>query len=265
MPVTASDTPEVMANFPKIRVRGLKKSFGALAVLTDVDLDIAAGDNLVLLGASGSGKTVLLKCILGLVEPDAGSILVDGHEIVGLDQAERERSPYKLGVLFQNGALFDSLPIWQNIVFDPTNADGAGLDEVAKAVAIRELASVGLGPEVAELFPAELSGGMQKRAALARAFCHDPEILLLDSPTAGLDPIMTTIIDELILALLAHLHATAMTITHDVASARRIGNRIAMLSDGRIVWEGATEDAEHSGNAWLEEFIRRGGWDAAAS
>lgn len=254
-----------MTNFPKIRIRGLKKSFGPQTVLTDVDLDIAEGDNLVLLGASGSGKTVLLKCILGLVEPDAGSILIDGDEMVGLRQAERERSPHKLGVLFQNGALFDSLPVWQNVVFDPANADGGGLDESAKAVAIKKLASVGLGPEVAELFPAELSGGMQKRAALARAFCHDPQILLLDSPTAGLDPIMTTMVDELILGLLARLRATAMTITHDVASARRIANRIAMLSEGRIVWEGPTADAEHSGNAWLEEFLRRGGWDQAMS
>jgi len=250
---------------PKIRIRALKKAFGGQPVLAGVDLDVTEGQNLVLLGASGSGKTVLLRCILGLIEPDAGSILIDGHEMVGLSPAEREPWLRKIGVLFQNGALFDSLPVWHNIVFDGKNAGGSGLDAAARAAAITKLAQVGLGPDVADLLPAELSGGMKKRVALGRAIFHDPEILVLDAPTDGLDPILTTMVDKLILGVLAQLRATALTITLDVASAKRIADRIALLSEGLIVWEGPAADARQSGNALLSEYLQKGGWDAAAN
>jgi len=248
------------ARAPKISIRGLKKAFGSQQVLAGIDLDIPEGQNLVLLGASGSGKTVLLRCIAGLTEPDAGSILIDGHEMIGLSPAEREPWTRKIGVLFQNGALFDSLPVWQNIVFDGTNAGGGGLDRHAREAAIAKLAQVGLGPDVADLLPSELSGGMEKRVALGRAIFHDPEMLFLDAPTDGLDPILTTIVDKLILDLLARLRATALTITLDVASARRLADRIALLSEGRIAWEGPAADAMDSGNALLSEYLQKGGW-----
>jgi len=257
-----TDIPTIPIS-PKLRIRGLKKAFGSQQVLAGVDLDIAPGENLVLLGASGSGKTVLLRCIVGLTQPDAGSILIDGHEMVGLSAAEREPWTRKIGVLFQNGALFDSLPVWQNIVFDGTNAGGRGLDRQARDAAISKLAQVGLGADVADLLPAELSGGMKKRVALGRAIFHDPEILFLDAPTDGLDPILTTMVDKLIQNVLARLRATAMTITLDVASAERLADRIALLSAGRIAWEGATAEAWRSGNALLSEYLQKGGWDDA--
>jgi len=256
--------PAVLAvGAPKIRIRGLKKAFGSQQVLAGIDLDVPAGRNLVLLGASGSGKTVLLRCILGLVEPDAGSILIDGHEMVGLSLAERQPWTRKIGVLFQNGALFDSLPVWQNVVFDGTNAGGRGLDAHARDAAIAKLAEVGLGPDVADLLPSELSGGMKKRVALGRAIFHNPEMLFLDAPTDGLDPILTTIVDKLILDVLARLRATAMTITLDVASAGRLADRIALLSQGCIAWVGPATEADESGNALLSEYLQKGGWSEA--
>jgi len=248
---------------PKLSIRGLKKAFGSQQVLTGVDLDVAPGENLVLLGASGSGKTVLLRCIAGLLEPDAGSILIDGEEMVGLSPAARAPWTLKIGVLFQSGALFDSLPVWQNIVFDGANAGGSGLDRHARDRAIATLAQVGLDGDVADLLPAELSGGMEKRVALGRAIFHNPEILLLDSPTDGLDPILTTIVDRLIHDVLARLRATALTITLDVESARRLADRIALLSDGQIAWVGPAAMAAQSGNAQLSKYLQKGGWEKA--
>ena len=245
-----------MTNLLKIRIRGLAKDFGAGPVLAGVDLDVAAGDNLVIIGASGSGKTVLFKCILGLITPDAGSIAIDGQETVGANGSARARLLSRIGVLFQNGALFDSLPIWQNVVFEKTST-GQMKPEEARKLAIEKLAYVGLDADAADLLPNELSGGMQKRAALARAFATDPEIVLLDSPTAGLDPIVTTIVDEFILKLTHRIHATTMTITHDIASTRRIADRVAMLHEGRITWEGPVDQLDRSGNAHVEEFVRR--------
>jgi len=252
-----------MSSSSKIRIRGLTKAFGQHQVLAGVDLDIANGDNLVLFGASGSGKTVLFRCILGLIQPDSGSILIDGCEMIGLSDAERAPWLRKIGVLFQGGALFDSLPVWQNIRFDAANAGGSDSDQKAKSAAILKLAEVGLGSDVADLLPADLSGGMQKRLALGRAIFNDPEILLLDAPTAGLDPILTAMADQLIVSVLNRLNATAITITLDVASALRIGDRVAMLSDGRIVWEGPISAVKNSGNALVDQYIRMGDWDEA--
>lgn len=240
---------------PKLRIRGLKKAFDQTTVLDGVDLDIQAGDNLVLLGASGSGKSVLVKCILGLLSPDAGSILVDGREVRNLSSEERDRLMRKTGVLFQNGALFDSLPVWQNVSFGLIHGNGLSAAP-AKAVAIEKLAAVGLGADVADLYPVALSGGMQKRVALARAIAADPEILFLDDPTAGLDPILTTIIDQFMLRSLEALGATALTITQDVDSARRIADRMAVLHGGRIVWEGPADEVDHTGNPHVDAIVR---------
>ncbi len=185
-----------------VRIRGLRKSFGPQTVLSSVDLDMRRGNNLVLLGASGSGKTVLMKCMLGLLSPDAGSIEISGHDAIDTSRVERSSLMRKIGVVFQNGALFDSLPVWQNVAFMLLTVDRLEIGK-AREVAIEMLARVGLANDVADLRPAELSGGMQKRVALARAFACNPELLLLDAPTAGLDPILTTIIGSLIVASLA--------------------------------------------------------------
>lgn len=249
--LTMNDQPT-----PKIRIRGLTKSFSDQTVLAGLDLDIRAGDHVVLLGASGSGKTVLVKCILGLLEADSGSILIDGEETINRPPATREQLMRKIGVLFQNGALFDSLPVWQNITFG--FADWRQLNPAeAKAVATEKLAAVGLAPDVIDLYPNELSGGMQKRVAFARAVVSDPEILLLDSPTAGLDPILTTIVNRLMISMIDKLQATALTITQDMASVRQIANRVALLHEGQIAWEGPTEAIDHSGNPHMEAFVSR--------
>ncbi|MGI9437237.1 MAG: ABC transporter ATP-binding protein [Geminicoccaceae bacterium] len=243
-------------SMPKIRIRGLKKAFGELTVLAGVDLDIPDGDNLVLLGTSGSGKTVLVKCILGLMEPDAGSILIDGEETIRRPPVAHEQLMHKIGVLFQNGALFDSLPVWQNITFGLGDRRGLTPND-ARIVATEKLAAVGLGPDVIDLYPAELSGGMQKRVAFARAVVSDPEILFLDSPTAGLDPILTTIVNRLMASTIGKLQGTALTITQDMASARQIADRVALLHGGQIVWEGPTKAIDHSGNVYVDEFVSR--------
>jgi len=239
---------------PKISVRGLRKSFGRKLVLDGIDLDIGVGESVVVIGGSGSGKSVLAKCILGLLPADGGSIKIDGEEMVGRSSRERERVMGKFGMLFQGAALFDSLPVWENVGFGLIQGHGVARGE-AKKVAIEKLASVGLGPEVGELRPAELSGGMQKRVALARAICAEPEIIIFDEPTTGLDPIMGDVINDLIIACVRQLGATAMSITHDMASARKIADRIAMIYKGRIIWSGPTAEIDRSGNAYVEQFI----------
>ena len=246
-----------MTDLPTIRIRGLAKSFGAGPVLAGIDLDLAAGENLVVLGASGSGKSVLFKCILDLIRPDAGSITVDGQEMVQATESARSRLLSRFGVLFQNGALFDSMPVWQNVAFAAI-AMGRLKPREARKMAIEKLGYVGLDAAAADLLPAELSGGMKKRAALARAVATDPEFLLLDSPTDGLDPIMTAIVDEFIVKLTRRIRATTVIVTHDIASTRRIADRVAMLHNGRITWEGPIGKLDRSGNAYVEEFVRRG-------
>ena len=238
---------------PKIRIRGLRKAFGDKLVLDGVDLDVEPRTSMVVIGGSGSGKSVLLKCVLGLVEPDAGSIEIDGRDILQMRALEREQVRAKIGMLFQAAALFDSLPVWENVAFGLLARHLCSRDE-AKKRAGEVLKQVGLDPSVGELWPAELSGGMQKRVGLARAIAAQPEILFFDEPTTGLDPIMGAVIDGLIVDCVKRLGSTAVAITHDMASATRIGDRAAMLYGGRIVWEGPAADLLHSGNALVEQF-----------
>ncbi|MBI4183264.1 MAG: ATP-binding cassette domain-containing protein [Proteobacteria bacterium] len=238
----------------KIRVRGLSKSFGPKVVLAGLDLDVAVGESVVVIGGSGTGKSVMLKCILGLLEPEAGSVQIDGEEVLGLPAAERERVNRKIGMLFQGSALFDSLKVWENVAFSLLQV--SRMDRSAgKARALDTLARVGLGPEVGELWPAELSGGMQKRVALARAIASDPEIIFFDEPTTGLDPIMADVINEMIVKSVRTLGATTLSITHDLASARKIADRIAMLHQGRIIWSGPAREIDRSDNPYVDQFI----------
>ncbi|MBT3792518.1 MAG: ATP-binding cassette domain-containing protein [Rhodospirillales bacterium] len=239
---------------PKIRLRGVKKSFGPKVVLDGVDLDIAVGESVVVIGGSGTGKSVMLKCILGLLEPDEGSIQIDGQEVTDMSTADREQMMTKFGMLFQGGALFDSLPVWQNVAFGLMQAQRMDAD-IAHGIAIEKLASVGLGADVAALSPAELSGGMQKRVALARAIATRPEIIFFDEPTTGLDPIMGDVINDLIVKCVQELGASTLSITHDMASARKIANRVAMLHQGEIVWQGPVADIDHSNNDYVDQFI----------
>jgi len=239
---------------PKISVQDLRKSFGRKRVLDGVDIDCATGESLVVIGGSGVGKSVLIKCILGLLQPEAGSIRIDGEQTVGLGRAERERLMQKFGMLFQGGALFDSLSVWENVAFGLIQ--GRGMERrAAREIALAKLASVGLGLEVAQLRPAELSGGMQKRVALARAIAAEPEVIFFDEPTTGLDPIMADVINNLIIKCVRELGATAVSITHDLVSARKIADRIAMLFAGRIVWHGPTAEIDRSGNPFVDQFI----------
>jgi phospholipid/cholesterol/gamma-HCH transport system ATP-binding protein len=239
---------------PKIRLTDVRKSFGPKRVLNGIDLEVAPGESLVIIGGSGTGKSVMLKCILGLLEPDHGKIEIDGEDTTHLGARERERVMRKFGMLFQGGALFDSIPVWENVAFGLIQAERMPRKE-AKAIALRKLAQVGLGKEVAELSPAELSGGMQKRVSLARAIATEPEIIFFDEPTTGLDPIMADVINELIVKCVRDLGATALSITHDMASARKIADRIAMIHQGRIVWQGPASEIDRSGNAMVDQFV----------
>ncbi len=239
---------------PKIRVRGLYKRFGAKQVLDGLDLDVGRGELVVVIGGSGTGKSVLLKCILGILEPDQGSIEIDGQEVTGLSRRAREQVMHKFGMLFQGSALFDSLPVWENVAFGLLQIKKLDRAE-ARERAVEVLGRVGLPPAVADLSPAELSGGMQKRVGLARAIAIQPEILFFDEPTTGLDPIMADVINDLIAGAVRRLGATALSITHDLASARKIADRIAMLYMGKIIWQGPVGQIDHSGNPYVDQFI----------
>ncbi|MEE9544748.1 MAG: ATP-binding cassette domain-containing protein [Rhodospirillales bacterium] len=239
---------------PKIRLRGVDKAFGAKVVLSGMDLDVGVGESVVVIGGSGTGKSVMLKCILGLLKPERGSIEVDGKEVLGIGAKERERVNNKIGMLFQGAALFDSLPVWENVAFGLLAQHLVSRPQ-AKEIALSKLAQVGLGADVGELWPAELSGGMQKRVALARAIAADPEIIFFDEPTTGLDPIMADVINDLIVKITREVGATALSITHDMASARKIANRIAMLHEGKIIWAGPTSKIDESGDACVDQFI----------
>ncbi len=238
---------------PKIRIRGLKKRFGDKVVLDGVDLDVMPGTSMVVIGGSGTGKSVLLKSILGLVEPDEGTIEIDGRDVLRMTRRERDVVNRNIGMLFQAAALFDSLPVWENVAFGLL-AQRKMNRAAAHARAGEILSQVGLSPSVGDLSPAELSGGMQKRVGLARAIAAQPEILFFDEPTTGLDPIMGAVIDGLIVDCVKRLGSTAIAITHDMASAVRIGDRAAMLNRGRIVWEGPAQDLLHSGNDLVDQF-----------
>ena len=239
---------------PKIRLRNLHKSFGDKVVLNGVDLDVGVGESVVVIGGSGTGKSVMIKCILALLPVSKGSIQVDGEEVVGIRSRDRERINRKFGMLFQGSALFDSLPVWENVAFGLLAEKRVSRAD-ARDVAVGKLAQVGLTPEVGDLSPAELSGGMQKRVALARAIAADPEIIFFDEPTTGLDPIMADVINDLIVKITREMGATALSITHDLASARKIAHRIAMLYEGKIIWVGPTADIDDSGNPYVDQFI----------
>ena len=235
---------------PKIELSGVHKRFGSKIVLDGVDLAVQPAESMVIIGGSGTGKSVMIKCILGLIRPESGSIKVDGVEVTGLGGRALADHQARFGMLFQGGALFDSLPVWRNVSFA---LSGSAADR--RAAAIDNLARVGLGADVADLRPSELSGGMQKRVALARAIAVRPEILFFDEPTTGLDPIMADVINDLIRTLVTDLKITALTITHDMSSVRKIADRVAMLYQGRIIWEGSKAAIDTAGNPYVDQFV----------
>jgi len=237
-----------------ITLSALHKSFGKNHVLQGVDLDVARGQSMVIIGGSGTGKSVLLKCILGLVQPDSGTITVGGQPAATKGPG-REAFLDRFGMLFQGGALFDSLPVWQNVAFRLLRGAKKHPRNEARAIAIEKLRRVGLKPEVADLFPAELSGGMQKRVGLARAIAAEPEIIFFDEPTTGLDPIMAGVINALIREIVTEMGATAMTITHDMSSVRAIADRVAMLHGGQIRWTGPVAEMDETSDPYVSQFI----------
>ena len=243
------------SNVPKILLDNVVKEFGGNVVLDGVNLAIEPGESLAIIGQSGSGKSVTLKCILGLLQPDSGSIKVDGEEVVGLSGAAQDKLRAKFGMLFQGSALFDSLPIWRNVTFGLTQGRRTDVARM-RAIAEENLERVGLDKRVMNLRPSELSGGMQKRVALARAIAPRPEIIFFDEPTTGLDPIRADVINDLIVSLVDDLGVTALTITHDMASARKIAHRVAMLYQGKIVWIGPRDRLYDSGNPYVDQFVQ---------
>lgn len=238
----------------KIEITGVKKRFGPKVVLDGVDLAVEKQSSTVIIGGSGTGKSVMIKCILGILTPDEGTIRIDGQDVTHLKGAARDPLMKKFGMLFQSGALFDSLPVWENVAFGLIQGHGVARAK-AKDIAIEKLAKVGLTSDVAYLSPSELSGGMQKRVGLARAIAANPEIIFFDEPTTGLDPIMADVINDLIVSTVKDVGATALSITHDMTSARKISDRIAMIYQGKIVWHGPTAEIDHSGNPYVDQFI----------
>ena len=243
-----------MAASPKIQLTDVHKSFGPKTVLDGINLTVEQGSSMVVIGGSGTGKSVMLKCILGLIHPTSGSIKVDGEEVTGISEREREQVLKKFGMLFQSAALFDSLKVWENVAFALVQGENMPRAQ-AKDIAIEKLAKVGLSADVGELNPSELSGGMQKRVGLARAIAHDPEIVFFDEPTTGLDPIMSGVINDLIREIVVEMGATAMTITHDMSSVRAIADNVAMLHDGVIQWTGPVAEMDTASDPYLQQFI----------
>jgi phospholipid/cholesterol/gamma-HCH transport system ATP-binding protein len=239
---------------PKVELRGVKKRFGSKVVLDGVDLKIDRAESLVVIGGSGTGKSVMIKCVLGILRPEEGEIFVDGEEVTKLRGRARDEYLKKFSMLFQGAALFDSLTVWENVAFGLIQGRGMNRKQ-ARDIAIEKLAKVGLGADVALLSPAELSGGMQKRVGLARAIASDPQIIFFDEPTTGLDPIMADVINDLIVSSVEGMGITTLSITHDMVSARKISNRIAMLYKGKIIWDGPTKKIDASGNEYVDQFI----------
>jgi phospholipid/cholesterol/gamma-HCH transport system ATP-binding protein len=239
---------------PYIKLSNVCKSFGSKRVLNGLNIEVNKGRSLVVIGGSGTGKSVMLKCILGLLTPDSGDINVAGQNAVSLKGSDRDEYLRRFGMLFQGAALFDSLTVWENVAFGLTHGRNIPVDQ-AKDIAFEKMGQVGLTPDVGALFPAELSGGMQKRVALARAIATDPEIIFFDEPTTGLDPIMADVINNLIVDCVKRLGATTISITHDMASARKIADDIAMIYKGEIIWRGEANQVNRSGNAHVEQFI----------
>jgi len=242
-----------MADY-KIQMKNIYKSFGDKHILKGVDLNVERGTSMVIIGGSGSGKSVTLKNILGIIKPDSGSILIDGQETTTLNEKERDTLMKKFGMLFQGGALFDSLPVWENVGFGLIHAEGMSKKD-AHDIALEKLRAVGLSGKIADLLPAELSGGMQKRVSLARAIATNPEIIFFDEPTTGLDPIMADVINDLIVQCVRDLGATALTITHDMSSVRKIADNVAMIYDGKMIWSDSIKCLDRSGNAFVQQFI----------
>ncbi|MGF1560759.1 MAG: ABC transporter ATP-binding protein [Geminicoccaceae bacterium] len=238
----------------KLEVVDVHKAFGPKTVLDGVSLRVTQGESLVVIGGSGTGKSVLLKCILGLLVPDAGRILIDGQDLAGVGRRERQKLRRQIGMLFQGGALFDSLPVWENVAFGAIQA-GQVSRRAARDLAVRTLARVNLAADVAERFPAELSGGMQKRVSLARAIAMEPAILFFDEPTTGLDPITADVINALIRQVTRDMGATALSITHDMSSVRQIADQVAMLFEGKIIWQGPVAAIDEPDNDHVEQFV----------
>lgn len=239
---------------PKLQLAGLKKRLRGRQVLDGVDLDVAPGRSIVVIGGSGVGKSVTLKCALGIMKPDAGKVLVDGADVTHMPRDQRAEVMRKFGMLFQGAALFDSLQVWENVAFRLIYADGVPRKE-ARERAIETMRKVRLSPDFADVRPIELSGGMQKRAGLARAIIAKPDILFFDEPTTGLDPITADAINDLIVEMVKELGCAAVSITHDMASARKIADEIAMLHAGKIVWRGPAAEIDRSGNAMVDQFV----------
>lgn len=239
---------------PLLELRNVTKAFGANHVLRGVDIDVARGCSLVVLGGSGSGKSVMLKNALGLMSPDGGQVLFDGRDVTHAEGSERESMRARVGMLFQSGALFDSLTVWENVAFRLIHSERVRRSE-ARERAIETLRKVHLGESVADLRPAEISGGMQKRVGLARAIITRPDLIFFDEPTTGLDPITADAINDLIIEQVKALGAAAISITHDMASARKIADEIAMLDEGRIIWRGPASEIDRSGNAHVDQFV----------
>lgn len=239
---------------PKIELAGVTKSFDGKQVLRGVDISVDAEESLCIIGTSGCGKSVSLKCLLGLIVADGGSIKIDGQEILGANRKKLEAVRRRFGMTFQFGALFDSLPIWQNVTFRLVQSQKMSRDE-ARQIAKDTITQLGLAPDVIDQYPAELSGGMQKRVALARAIADKPEILLFDEPTSGLDPITGGVIDSLIIDAVKRLGATAITISHDMASVRRIADKVAMIHNGVIIWCGPVDTMDDSGVPEVHQFV----------
>jgi phospholipid/cholesterol/gamma-HCH transport system ATP-binding protein len=239
---------------PHIELKDVEKHFGPKHVLRGLSISVNKGRSLVVIGGSGTGKSVMLKCILGIIRPDAGQITVGGESCIGLKSRERDAFLSRFGMLFQGAALFDSLSVWENVAFGLTHGRNMARPQ-ARDIAMDKLAQVGLSADVGALHPAELSGGMQKRVALARAIAADPEIIFFDEPTTGLDPIMADVINNLIVDCVKRLGATTISITHDMASARKIADDIAMIHKGQIIWQGEANQVNRSGNAYVDQFI----------
>jgi phospholipid/cholesterol/gamma-HCH transport system ATP-binding protein len=235
-------------------LRNVHKDFGPKQVLRGLNIEVGKGRSLVVIGGSGTGKSVMLKCILGILRPDEGEILVNGQNVIGLKGAARDEYLARFGMLFQGAALFDSLSVWENVAFGLIQGRGMARTQ-AREIAIEKLGQVGLNADVGALYPAELSGGMQKRVGLARAIAADPEIIFFDEPTTGLDPIMADVINNLIVDCVKRLGATTISITHDMASARKIADDIAMIHKGEIIWRGEANKVNASGNAYVDQFI----------
>ena len=238
-----------------IEVNNLKKSFQGNVVLENINFKLFEGESLAIIGASGSGKSVLLKNIIGLLKPDSGSIKINNKNIVNLPRLQKENLLLELGITFQHGALFDSLKNWENIVFKVKNREKLS-NKDAEILAVSIIKKLGLEPKILNLYPSEISGGMQKRIAIARAICGNPKILLFDEPTSGLDPVTGSLIDELIITAVKTVGGSAITITHDMASVCRIADKVILIDNQTISWSGTPREMLNSTNSKIKEFIK---------